>query len=167
MSAYVIDTNVPIAANGCTDHASPACVLRCVQKLVDVHNGGIVVLDDDMRNLKEYTRNLKRSGQPGAGDSFLKWVWDNQGVSERCERVTITPLPDDPHNFCEFPIDPCLASFYPDDRKFVAVARASRNDPEVLNATDSDWWRHRQALHDNGVRVVFLCPEQFTDLADI
>lgn len=167
MIAYVVDTNVPIVANGQADHVSPACVLKCIRKLASVRNNGIIVLDNGMLILREYMDNMSMSGQPGPGDAFMKWIWQNQGVVERCEQVTITPLPEAPNNFDEFPVDARLASFDPDDRKFVAVARASRNDPEVLNATDSDWWRHRQALHDNGVRVVFLCPEQFTDLADI
>ena len=41
----------------------------------------------------------------------------------------------------------------------VAVARASGADPELLNATDTDWWHYREALKENGVNVVFLCPE--------
>jgi hypothetical protein len=161
MSAYVIDTNVPIVANGRSDSVAVACVVKCVRKLVDVRAEATVVLDDGMRILSEYLRHLNPKGQPGAGDLFMKWVWDNRGVTAQCERVSITPLPDDPEDFVEFPRDSRLASFHRKDRKFVAVACASKNNPEVLNATDSDWWIHRQALGDHGVRVVFLCPERF------
>ena len=167
MSAYVIDTNVPVTANGFADHVSPTCVESCLKLLERIHIGGIVVLDGGGRIFDEYMRNLNLSGQPGAGDFFVKWVWQNQGVHTRCELVSITPLPHDPEDFREFPRDSRLASFHRKDRKFVAVARASKNDPEVLNATDADWWLHRQALLDNGIKVTFLCPEQFGALADI
>ena len=167
MNAYVIDTNVPIVANGRADHVSPTCVLNCIRKLKNLRNNGIVVLDTGMLILREYMDNLSMSGQPGAGDFFMKWVWQNQGVAQRCEQVTITPLSGDTGSFREFPADPRLTSFHRKDRKFVAVARARQNDAEVLNATDSGWWVHRQALRANGVKVTFLCPEQFGALADI
>jgi hypothetical protein len=57
----------------------------------------------------------------------------------------------------EFPDDPELVRFDRSDRKFVAVALASRLDPSVLNATDTDWWHYRECLKRHGVRVVFLC----------
>lgn len=163
MSAYVIDTNVPIVANRLADHVSPACVLNCIRRLVAVHNNGIVVLDDGGRILDEYTRHLSRSGQPGAGDFFMKWIWLNQSVPERCEQVHIAPLVNDPENFSEFPTDSRLESFDRSDRKFVAVVKASQKRPTILNATDTDWWDHRVALKDNGVVVEFLCPELFQE----
>ena len=61
--------------------------------------------------------------------------------------------------FEEFPDSARLSSFDRSDRKFVAVALASGSSPKVLNAADTDWWDHRQALEENGVDVVFLCPE--------
>ena len=45
-------------------------------------------------------------------------------------------------------------------RRRRAVALGSVNAPEVLNATDRDWWDYREALERNGVRIVFLCPER-------
>jgi hypothetical protein len=55
-----------------------------------------------------------------------------------------------------------LSSFDPSDQKFAAVAIASGENPDVLNAVDSDWWIHRVALAASGVRVTFLCPERFS-----
>ncbi|HSU82609.1 MAG TPA: hypothetical protein VLR69_09330, partial [Thermoanaerobaculia bacterium] len=55
--------------------------------------------------------------------------------------------------------DPDLAAFDPSDRKFVAVAVASGEQPEILNASDTDWWHHREALSRHGVEVRFLCPQ--------
>jgi hypothetical protein len=163
MSAYVIETNVPVAANGFADHVSSACVVKCLRCLERIHASGIVVLDDGGRILGEYTRHLNRSGQPGAGDFFMKWIWLNQSVPERCEQVRITPLVNDPENFSEFPTDSRLESFDRSDRKFVAVAKASQKRPAILNATDTDWWDHRVALAENGVVVEFLCPDQFRE----
>jgi len=161
MNAYVVDTNVPIVANGRENHISPTCVRNCIRKLRNLRNNGIVVLDSGMLILREYMANLSMSGQPGPGDLFMKWIWQNQSVPERCEQVSITTLPNDSEDFREFPRDARLTSFDRKDRKFVAAALASQNRPWVLDATDSDWWIHRQALRDHGVRVVFLCPERF------
>jgi hypothetical protein len=159
MSAYVVDTNVPVVANGRTEQVGPHCIRACVAALEKVHDGGVVVLDDGLRVLGEYMDNLSMSGQPGVGDFFMKWVWENQAVTEHCERVTIAPRPDDPDSFEEFPQDPDLASFDRSDRKFVALALASQLDPTILNAVDSDWWDYGPALARHGVVVENLCPD--------
>jgi len=56
-----------------------------------------------------------------------------------------------------------LARFDRSDRKFVAVALASQLNPNVLNATDTDWWHYRECLAKHGVRVVFLCSDLMCD----
>ena len=61
--------------------------------------------------------------------------------------------------FKNFPDDPDLDDFDPDDRKFVAVALASGTAPEILNASDTDWWNYRRPLERHGINVKFLCPE--------
>lgn len=66
-------------------------------------------------------------------------------------------------DFEEFPTDPRLASFDASDRKFVAVAIKAGSKPPVLNAVDSDWWNHLSVLREHGVKVEFLCPDQFQD----
>lgn len=160
MPSWVIDTNVPVVANARVTHASPACIRRCVQRLRDVQADGRVVIDDGYRIMGEYMRNLSRSGQPGAGDVFMKWVWQHQAVTGKCHQVAIT-LRDSGDDFQEFPDDPRLGGFDPADRKFVAVARACGASPSVLNAVDSDWWEYRDVLNEYGVHVEFLCQEQF------
>ena len=99
------------------------------------------------------------SGQPGTGDEFMAWVHQNQYNSSRFERVPLTPRPEDDQDFEEFPHDPALARFDRNDRKYIAVANASSVSPTILNATDTDYWHHRDTLEKNGVRVEFLCPE--------
>jgi len=157
--AFVVDVNVAIVANRRTLHADRDCALACVDILSEICRKGIIVIDDAMRILREYMRNLGMAGQPGVGDAFMKWVWENQAVIERCEKVPLTPIPGNPEEFAEFPADPKLNAFDCSDRKYVAVALGSRNHPTVLNAVDTDWWEHREALKRNGVRLRFLCPQ--------
>lgn len=161
MSGFVVDTNVAVVANGRTLQAGPACVTACVAALRAARDG-IVVLDDGRRIIREYMNNLSLSGQPGAGDLFMKWVFDNQAVEDRYELVPLTQQSGDPDDFAEFPADIALKNFDRSDRKFVAVALGSNNAPEVLNAVDSDWWDFRHALSKYGIQIAFLCPGQFS-----
>ncbi len=153
----VIDTNVAVVANQKAEQASPECVLRCIAKLLYLRDECRILLDNGSLILDEYRRHLHPSGQPGAGDSFYRWLHDNQAQSEHCRRVEVEPHSD--RGFENFPTDPSLSSFDQDDRKFVAVALASGTDPKILNASDRDWWQYRQALQEHGVEVDFLCPE--------
>jgi hypothetical protein len=156
MSAFVVDVNVPIVANGRGTHADLDCQNASINALLGIVQAGILVLDDQMQILEEYRRYLNPSGQPGVGDAFMQWVWENQAVAARCEQVSLTVGTS---GFKEFPTDPRLNRFDLADRIFVAVAKASINDPEILNAVDPDWWEHRDALAQNGIRVNFLCPQ--------
>lgn len=157
----IVDTNVPVVANGKSEQASPECVLACVRQIARLQQNGTLVLDDQWRILREYQRDLRSEGQPGVGDAFLLWVLRNQKT--RCVLVSITPCEaDNPHctDFEEFPDDPDLANFDPSDRKFVAVALAHHDLPPILNATDSDWWHFRETLASHGIVVEFLCGDQ-------
>ncbi len=158
----IVDTNVPVVANGRSEQASVESVNVCALQLKQITREGKLVLDDRWRILREYMKYLSSSGQPGVGDAFLKWVFNNIANPARIEIVLITPInPNDPDNadFREFPDDPALASFDPSDRKFVAVCLAHSQHPPILNATDRDWWDFREALSVHGVQVRFLCEE--------
>jgi hypothetical protein len=159
MKAFVVDTNVAVVANGQASQARPDCVLACAAALAGIKDNGKIVLDSGMLILKEYLKDLGLAGKPGLGQAFVKWVFDNQAVAERCERVAIRAGDG---SFREFPDAPELARFHIDDHKYVAVALASRNRPKVLNAVDSDWWTYRKPLRQHGVRVRNLCPRQFS-----
>lgn len=159
MNFSVVDTNVAIVANGKSHQAGPACVLSCIYVLEELREQGVVLLDDKRRILYEYMQNLSMSGQPGAGDYFMKWVWSMQANPEYCQQVTITPLDSDPKDFLEFPRDPELTDFDRSDRKFVAVALSSQKSPDVLNAVDTDWANHFEVLSRCGIRIKFLCPQ--------
>lgn len=156
--SFVIDTNVAIVANGLHSAASDECVNACTDALLTAQNGTVLV-DDGYRIFDEYRHYLSHSGQPGLGDAFFKWLWDNQANPASCRQIPITPCDDgDGRMFTEFPDDPALTKFDRDDRKFVAVALASGREPWILNATDSDWNEFYQALTYHSVRIRFLCP---------
>ena len=156
MKAFVVDVNVPIVANGRETHADLDCQKASVNALLEIVQSGMLVLDDQMQILDQYREYLNPGGQPGVGDAFMQWVWENQAVTECCEQVSLTVSAN---GFVEFPDDPTLNQFDLADRIYVAVANESRNNPEILNAVDSDWWEHRDALAQNGIPVNFLCPQ--------
>ncbi len=132
------------------------CVQACVQALSAARET-LVFIDDGFRVLNEYRRHLSHAGQPGLGDAFFKWLWDNQANVEHCRQVRITSLPGSDTDFAEFPDDPELATFDPSDRKFVAIALASGLNPPILNASDTDWNEFHDPL-SRYVTVQFLCP---------
>jgi len=161
----VIDTNVPVVANG-QGGDFPGCVVACLRCLIEFRRSGVLVLDDGWRIIREYMGNLRSSGQPGVGDAFLKWVLTNWANPTRCCLVAIAESGSGRKDFAEFPADPRLAEFDPDDRKFVAVARAHPQHPPILQALDSEWWHCRETLAENQVDVTFLCPAEIAEIDD-
>ena len=159
MKAFVVDVNVAIVANGHSPQADDDCMLACINVLDTIYRNGRIVLDDGMRILSEYMRHLRMAGQPGPGDLFMKWVWENQAVRSRCERVALACRGNDPDDLEAFPADPDLRSFDRSDRKYVAVALVSKNRPQIINAVDTGWWRHRTPLSRHGIRLRFVCPQ--------
>jgi hypothetical protein len=158
MKAVVVDTNVPVSANGMANHIGEDCIINCIKRLKQIQKREVLLLDDGMLILQEYKSYLSPSGQPGVGDIFMKWVWNNQANPKHCKIVSITSIDKKPY-FREFPNDEELDRFDPADRKFVAVAKASNLHPPILNATDSDWWYFQEPLYRHGIKVEFICPE--------
>lgn len=154
----IVDTNVYIVANGASPQASPACVAASVSVLEDVRAHGLVLLDSNRDILEEYINYLHVSGQPGVGDRFFKWLWDNQGHEELCRFIDITPV-DEPRMYLEFPADERLDGFDRSDRKFVAVALASGANPKIVNAVDSDWWIFGALLREYALNISNICPD--------
>ena len=158
----VVDTNVAVVANGKSEQASDQCVDSCAERLEQIMYGGVkLVLDDDWRILDEYMRNLHSRGVD-IGDRFLAWILQYRTNPERCDLVQITPADGLVNEFEEFPDDPALAGFDPDDRKFIAVARKHPENPPILQAWDRQWWDFRDALSQNGVRVEFICEDDIS-----
>lgn len=156
----IVDTNVPKVANGREEspQASPDCVNICRSRIEGIIRGEEkLVLDDEWIILSEYTNNLRSSGEPGAGDRFLKWALANKDT--QCDLVQITSVDGLENEFAEFPDDSELAGFDPDDRKFIAVACAHEDKPPILQAVDRGWSEFHDALQRNGVTVEFLCED--------
>lgn len=157
--AVVIETNVIAVANELAIQADSDCILACIDALERAQKRRKVVIDAGQLLFREYFRYGHRSGQPGAGDAFVKWLWSNQANPKHVESVNITPRVGDPENFDEFPDDPSLEHFDRSDRKFVATALASKLQPKIVNAVDSDWRHFRDELKANDVSIIFLCPQ--------
>ena len=159
---YVVDTNVPVVANGRSPQASPACVIACVQNIQAIQTQHILVLDSEYEIFNEYKMSLKPAGQPGVGHAFLKWLLTNQANPQRCEHVKITPIAGQAGlTFAEFPNqDEALIGFDYSDRKFAAVALAHPEKPPVVNAVDTDWWDYKRALEKHGLEIEFLCLDE-------
>lgn len=156
MTDRVVDTNVPIAANGRATHANDSCQSACVNVLTSLQKREVVAIDDRGDILAEYARRLSLRGELGPGDEFLMYVFNKQYDPARVRRVSISPNNDEGRGFDELPSN----SFDASDRKFLAVAVAA--SAVVLNATDSDWDEHAELMQKLGVEVCQLCPQHAT-----
>ena len=160
----VVDTNVPVVANGASEQASPDCVQTCAERLGEIMRGEVkLVLDNRWKVISEYRQNLHASGVD-VGDRFLGWVLRNWTNPERCDLVSITPVNGSDNAFEEFPDDPALNDFDPADRKFIAVACAHPEKPSILQAVDSKWLNFRDAFRQNDITVAFICEEDIQRL---
>ena len=158
----VVDTNVVVVANGRSEQASSDCVETCGDRLEEIMRGKVkLVLDNRWIILREYMQNLRSNGAD-VGDRFLGWILVNK--DDRCDLVSITPINGSENEFEEFPNDPALDGFDPDDRKFIAVACAHLEKPPILQAVDSQWWDFRDAFRRNGIIVEFICEDDIQRL---
>ena len=163
--AVIVDTNVAVVANGQSPQASPDCIDTCINRLEGIVRGEEkLVLDNGWIILGEYLRNLRSSGEPGAGDNFLRWILMNK--ADRCDLVSITPVDGSENAFEESPDDPALNDFDPDDRKFITVACVHPEKPPILQAVDSQWWDFRDAFRQNGIIVEFICEDDIQRLRE-
>ena len=160
MITVILDTNVPKVTNGFSEQASEDCVEICVERLEQITTGDLkLALDDQRRIIDEYRRQLNSSGQPGFGDAFLKWVEINWTNPEQCDLVEITPVAGPKINFEEFPDDSRLDDFDDDDRKFIAVACAHRDNPPIWQAVDGKWEDFLDVHRENSVTVEYICED--------
>jgi hypothetical protein len=158
----VVDTNVPMAANGVTT-ASAECMRACRDALVEImEDRRRLAIDDDGEIVGEYKGNLRSDGAPSIGKLFLIWILTNQYNSARCDRVPLRAL-EDGKGFEEFPDGEGLECFDPSDRKFVAVANAHAERPPILEGLDSKWWGWREALGRAGIMVLFPCEAEIRE----
>lgn len=152
----LLDTNVPILANGTDDVSLSTVADKCIDVVMDIVGRGGLVLDEGDRIFDEYRRNLSLDGQSGVGSLFMKWVHDNRWNDERCHRVPVNCTNETNQLFVEFPASDALRDFDVNDRKFVAVANAHPQKPPIIEAVDYKWWGWKNALAEAGVRVLFV-----------
>jgi hypothetical protein len=166
MSAFVIDENVLIIAEKemPDEHTDDACIQRCIQAL-RLARENLIVLDESEKILKKYIEKFKPIEKGRAGFEIMMWLFEYQCNPERCERVKITPLED---SFAEVPLelrnpDPVTKKIFDlDDHIWLAAAKASTNNPTILNATDTDWHEWRTQLEQHDFKIEFLCPDLMT-----
>ena len=149
----VIDTNVAIVANEKSEHASIDCELKCIA-LLEQCADLTIALDDCELIMDEYSKHLSYAGQPGVGDMFFKYLYDNQYANNKISHHTITVIEEEENQgFQELPIN----NFDPSDRKLLAVAVVAK--ASIVNATDSDWAESADLLNQLGINVYQLCPQ--------
>lgn len=156
----VVDTNVPTTANGMNEGASIGCVAASGRALQRVMQSGHVYIDDAGLIVAEYSKNLRREGQPGPGDAFFKWLLTHQWGEAHVTQVSITAKADDPDDFEELPAPDGGTTYDRSDRKFLAVAAAHPDRPHILQSFDSKWWGWQVSLSKCGVRIHFLCEDE-------
>lgn len=159
----LVDTNVPKMANRAllpNDDIPPdelACVKACIDAVEHVIDNACLVTDETGEIFAEYLQNLNMKGQPGVGDRFMKWVYQNCWTPPKGDRVTITRNNNSYKEFPDTTKHPDLNDFDLSDRKFIAVANTHSEKPPILQAADSKWWGWKDALADAGISVHFLC----------
>ena len=161
----VVDTNVAIIANH-RDGGSYSCASSCAKELMRLRETGLLLLDSHGLILSEYKDYLNYKGQPGAGDAFFRWFFNNRGRKDLCREVTINGITAPWRLFREFPADENLKDFDRSDQKFVATARAEDVHAVIVQASDHKWLRWNPHLEKHGVIVRFLCREEMAETAE-
>lgn len=156
MIRCVVDTNVPVVANGRPDPKEarvPAieCRIAAVQFLQRLIASGRLVLDLAGDIQAEYRRYLLPTGQPGVGDRFYQIAL--QSAPHLVERVDLLRRSDG--EYAALPQSLVDRGFDPSDRKFAALAR--QEGIPVFNSTDSDWIEADDILAEEAIEVRHLC----------
>jgi hypothetical protein len=128
----VVDTNVPMTANGANEDSSSECIASSSRALHAVMTSGHLFIDNHGLIMGEYRSNLNAKGQPGPGDAFFKWLYTNEWNGQRVTHVNITPKTEDPHDFDELPKPAEGIKYDRSDRKFLAVAASHPEHPPIL-----------------------------------
>lgn len=159
----IIDTNVPLVANG-ESAMSLKCALKCIVFLEELMKRGTIVLDGGFQILNEYMNKLPTGGDDKVGDLFLQWVQTNLRNTGKVETVDITESSHRDTWFVEIPIDMGLEDFDPSDLKFIAVSFKHPEKPIIVNAADTDWLSIKEILHTCGITVVNICEKELEEI---
>lgn len=159
MNCCIIDTNVFIkAALGIasidTDIDSK-CIKACANFIDECRYNSEIVLVLDCRGemIKEYEKHLNSKGKRTLSTELFIWV------CQLAKRDYVVINKNQERGYDEFLTNDDLVGFDMSDRKFVAVAKAHAENPPIYQGSDSRWLQFRNALHEEGVTVKFLCEE--------
>lgn len=155
MTAFVVDTNVILVANGQHQDVSAICLATCATKLQSIMRSEKLVVDDCFIILQEYQNKTTPKTGNRPGDAFVKWALRNNANTDRIDQVALQVHQE--RGFESFPDCPALKNFDPPDRVFVAVAAAHFQTPPILQAADSKWLDWTASLAHHNVNVEFLC----------
>lgn len=159
MMEYIIDTNVPLVAQGTAAQMSANCEKNSADFLEKLFQGQFnLVIDSDYHLIGEYEKQLPKGSQAQYGNRFLKWIYTNQANPLKIKTVQINQI--DEYNFEEVPQSLIDIGFDNSDRKFVAVAIANKNQAPIAQAADSKWINWEETLNSEGISVNFLCKEE-------
>jgi hypothetical protein len=136
MSRFVVDTNLPVVANGRSTPGDRSVAIDCRLAAIEFLNillrDHCLVLDLAGEIQGEYRAHLEPRGEPGVGDRFYLEVLNSR--PGRVERVDLGKT--DGGDYAAFPTDPELSRFDRSDRKFVALSCQLK--VPVAHAVDSD-----------------------------
>lgn len=169
MEAVVIDTNVIVIANDVDDDDRRNCSELCIDRLNQIiTQQEVIVIDDGWRILTEYIDNTNPNTKKGMGDLFVKRLLQNQSNPSVCRIIHISSLSGNGTEFNEFPDDPALNNFDPDDRKIIAVAIAYYTQykvtPSVLLAIDRGWLSFIHTLQSLRVQIELICEDDMNQI---
>ncbi len=151
---YVVDTNVFVWVDKPIADVKTTAELDCIQSCRDwlrdfISRDCRLVIDNQYRILKEYRRNIRRDGR---ASELLKLL-----ESQPLNRLVALVVAFDENNKAVVP-ESVMSVDDDDDRLFVAVALAHNPIPPIVDATDTDWEKAREALTAVGIVVKELCP---------
>ena len=149
---FSVDENVLVVANGRETHASLACQLVCVDFLLECKRDKSLLLDAVGAVLALYASKCNWSGQPGTGDEFFRWAFDNMHGLEVVDLAR-----DGSGRYIDVPDG--LDDFDRDDHIWVALVLKASSQAQIVNAVDSDYLERATELNAARVDVVELCPD--------
>jgi hypothetical protein len=168
MKRCIVDTNVLVTANKAVnpDEESllyPKMIIECIETLLKIKEEQIyVVLDIDDEIFMEYKRYLSFKGQPGVGDAFFKWLNDVRWSFPQTERVQLHKTET---GYTEFPEVMESVRVDESDKKFFATSNghSAKQKPPIYEASDSLWWKWKDAAMQCGIRIIFMDEQYMKD----
>ncbi|MBL0264919.1 MAG: hypothetical protein IPQ05_13895 [Leptospiraceae bacterium] len=131
-------------------------------------------MDNNDLIIKEYTNKIDPNDKKVSSVNyslrkcFIINLRQKQWNSSFIKRVSITPTNLEKTEFKEFPDDPDLAKFEPDDKKFIAVACQFQKEnlgikSPVVEAADTDFLHYKDVLKKHVVEIEFICPDMIQE----